>query len=370
MKRVLAVLLAAALLLSLGACGSTMDVSELDVYSSDADEAAEVTMYPEEKPKSQQIPEASGEEAPDPDSDQEASILAEAPEPTPEPAAQEVIAADSVQESAAPQTPASGYGSVGWEDIQVAVVGAELFKDPNGKDSIRVYYDFTNCSVEPLSAWLELNVAAEQEGFGLVTTNSWGEVPEENNSSCDIMPGVTIRCIAEFNCKAEGEPVTVTLARAWESGELTVELDPKALSGRPGQREIALIENPDWMEGYGEAGVYEEDYYVKIDNAEVVQDYSGDPVLRVYYEFTNNSKEAISFGIEVSVVAMQDGIQVNSTWSHEENSEEDNFFAEVKPGETIRAADCYELRTDSPVTVVLKDYFAEQDTIGKLFPVK
>lgn len=256
----------------------------------------------------------------------------------------------------------------------VTVVGAELFTDAEDKDGIRVYWDFTNTSDETTYAYCDLSVRMEQEGFELNTTYVYSEddVPEYGNDALDLRPGASIRCISEYNCKAEGEAISFTIYDWYDEDDaLTVELDPKNLPGRPEQElEAETVSDPAWTEGMDTEGSVGEDAYVVIDTAEVVPGWdSGEEVIRVYFEFTNEGEEAASMWWTTYYRAFQDGIELVEDWADEDVEEDENVTLDIEPGETVYCAVCWELRSDSPVEIEVYDTW-DEEYIGCVFEVE
>ena len=58
--------------------------------------------------------------------------------------------------------------------------------------------------------------------------------------------------------------------------------------------ELEKVPNPSWVADCETEGTYQDDFYISITGYEIVDGYDG-KVLRVYLDFTNNSKEATSF---------------------------------------------------------------------------
>ncbi len=204
-------------------------------------------------------------------------------------------------------------------DYHISILTAEQFMDSDDKDAIRFYVDFTNNSEEEESFFFACNTEAYQDGYELVDTYaSYGEyAPEDGNYSRDILPGRTIRCIKEYNFKPDGGPVEFTVTEGYDGDSITMTFDPSNLPGRPADEyTIEPCSSDEFVAGLSAEGVYSEDYYVSITGSEVVEGWDGDGlVLRVFFDFTNNSQEATSFWRESSVKVMQDGIQLHDTGS-------------------------------------------------------
>ena len=58
--------------------------------------------------------------------------------------------------------------------------------------------------------------------------------------------------------------------------------------------ELEKVSDPSWLADCETEGTYQDDFYISITSYEIVDGYNGQ-VLRVYLDFTNNSKEATSF---------------------------------------------------------------------------
>ena len=262
--------------------------------------------------------------------------------------------------------------SIGGYDV--TVVGAELFTDTEDKDGIRVYWDFTNTSEETTYPYCDLSVEMEQEGFELNTTYVWSEddVPEYGNDSLDLRPGFSIRCVSEYNCKADGEAISFTIYDWWdEEDALTVEFDPKNLPGRPEKDlEMETVSDPAWTEGMETEGYVGEDAYVVIDTAEVVPGWdNGEEVIRVYFEFTNEAEEAANMWWATYYRAFQDGVELVEDWAEQDVPEDENATMDIEPGETAYCSVCWELRSDSPVEIEVYDTWTEE-YIGCVFEVE
>ena len=258
-------------------------------------------------------------------------------------------------------------------DYHITILSAEQFKDGGDKDSIRFYLDFTNNSDEAESFFFACNTVAYQEGYELVATYSYYEdIAEQVNSGLRILPGVTIRCIAEYNFKPAGGEVEFTVTEGYNGDSVTMTFDPAALPGRPAEDyTIEPCSSDALVENYPSEGVYDEDYYISITKSEVIDGWDdGEKAIRIYFDFTNNSEEVATFLSVASLMAMQDGIELESTWADESVPEEDNDFVDVQPGETITVAKCYSLHNiGSSVAIKVIDYWSDNH-LGAAFDVQ
>lgn len=273
-------------------------------------------------------------------------------------------------EPAASTAPAASLEPVSGDlgDCRVDILSAEQFEDAEGQSGIRFYYDFTNTSEELLSTWDVLDLEARQEGYELVSTFTLDDVPEYGNDARSILPGVTVRCIAEYSFKPDGGAIEFTISNYMTSESVTMQFDPQALQGRPGDWDITPVPAPTYVQNMAPEGVYEENYYVKIASYELVPGWDGD-VIRVYFEFTNNSQETTTFFASTFAKALQDGVELDYGFADTEVPEDANEAVDVAPGETITATETYAVRSDSPIEVFLYSLFGE-DTIGMLCPVQ
>ena len=259
-------------------------------------------------------------------------------------------------------------------DYHISILTAEQFTDSDDKDAIRFYVDFTNNSEEEESFFFACNTEAYQDGYELVDTYaSYGEyAPEDGNYSRDILPGRTIRCIKEYNFKPDGGPIEFTVTEGYDGDSITMTFDPSNLPGRPADEyTIEPCSSDEFVAGLSAEGVYSEDYYVSITGSEVVEGWDGDGlVLRVFFDFTNNSQEATSFWRESSIEVMQDGIQLSYGSANDTTETDENESVEIQPGETISVSSCFTLHdTGSPVAVRLYNYLSGDD-LGATFDVQ
>lgn len=284
-------------------------------------------------------------------------------DPTEAPSSQDVPT-DSVEEPETDPAPSVDFEPVTAElgAYTVTILGAEAFKDSDGEDALRVYYDFTNNSDETECAFMALNFEVSQDGYPVETTYASYEddVIEYGNDSLDVRPGVTIRCIAEYFMKADGGVITFTVSNYWTDEEMTVEFDPQNLPGTPTSDFLVNpITDPQWVAGWATEGTYNEDFYMSIDSMELTEDYDGNRMIRVYFTFTNNSDEATSMWWASDITLFQDGVELDSGYSSDGVETDDNYTMNVEPGQTVTCSECWILTSDSPVEVEIADDWSE-----------
>ena len=246
----------------------------------------------------------------------------------------------------------------------IDILGAEPVRTYEDKPAIRVYYEFTNNSEEITDAWMETVIKGYQDGKELDSDFSTGQIPEYSNEYLKIQPGITIRCVEEFTLNDETTLVHVIFNSLWETGEVSMWFDPQNLQGRPAEDwTFELIPEPEWDDSLPLSGTD-----ITLDMYDFVEDDDGNPMLRIYYIYTNNSQDTPdSFFFSCDVLVMQDGIELDSITFHfnDQVPEDENTMTDVEPGETIHVAECYQVRTDSPITIQVTESNSD-DVIGAI----
>ncbi len=261
------------------------------------------------------------------------------------------------------------------DECKIVVLGAEKITDIDEKPAVRLWYDITNTSeTSEIANWL-FYIAATQDDYDLNETSAdiGLSVEEDSNAYRTLRPSVTVRAVYEFSYKEDGGTINVNISNFEDDENPTViALDPKNLPGKPkNDFEIEKVEDPTWMGDIKSEGTYHSfgvDYDVKIEKFELAKSYSGEELIRVYFDFVNTSDEATSFNMTVIADAFQDGVSLEIGFPDESVSEEDNSSVEIAPGESIKVAYCYELISDSPVEVDLMDL--DGGGVGAVYDIK
>lgn len=98
------------------------------------------------------------------------------------------------------------------------------------------------------------------------------------------------------------------------------------------------------------------DYYVDIKKAEIAEDYKGNPIVVITYEFTNNSDDSRSAMWAISEKAFQDGVELDDAYVvDDEIYDRDNARREIRPGTTVDVQCAFILTSDSVVEFELKE---------------
>jgi len=256
------------------------------------------------------------------------------------------------------------------EDFHVEILGAEAFEDSDGNPAVRFYYDFTNNSEDPIAPFWDLNYAAEEDGYKLVTAYAdYSEnIPEYNNDYLTVFPGITIRCIDQYAFRPDGEELTFTIS-SYYGDSLTATFNPQDLPGRPGEWSPELNPDLQFYAGYSDDGS-SDDAHVYIDRAENASESSwngGGRLIRVYFEYTNTGDEEAHLTSACTVRAYQDGIELDTSYADDELESDDAYYDDVKPGEKVTVSQCWRLRSDSPIEIAVTDWWTDEVICACLF---
>lgn len=121
----------------------------------------------------------------------------------------------------------------------------------------------------------------------------------------------------------------------------------------------SVVADKDEEKDAGEIG----DFVCIVKSAQVTKDYAGKDVVLITYEFTNNSSEAIAYETALTDYVYQNGIELESTWYIDENTDLDVYdSANIKPGITKDVIKGYYLNdTTSPLEVEITEWISFTD---------
>ena len=104
------------------------------------------------------------------------------------------------------------------------------------------------------------------------------------------------------------------------------------------------------------------DYLVKYIRYELTSDYENNPAIALYFQFTNNSKETLSFSWTIMQQAFQDGIELDWAYYNGSNEAFENSSKDIKPGVTIDVCSVFILRnTDSDIELEMFEYSSDYE---------
>lgn len=105
------------------------------------------------------------------------------------------------------------------------------------------------------------------------------------------------------------------------------------------------------------------DYYVEVVGVEHFEDIDGEPAIRIYYDFTNNSDE-LSYGGTLDILAKQSGFELVDTYASYEDdvAEYGNAWLYVYPGVTIRCIEelSYNPEAGGTIVVEMEDWWSDE----------
>lgn len=257
--------------------------------------------------------------------------------------------------------PSDGPVSAELGDFTVTILGAEAVEDEDGDPAIRFWYEFTNNSDELASVFSDLFYDAAQDGEALDTTYLFDDVPEAENSSLMVAPDHTIRCADLFEFDPDGGTVAFRL-RGWDEDAAIYYVDPANIFGAPDDT-FAFVPDgsvPDFML---DAPDTDGSAYIT-DDITVEEDWDGNDMLRIFVSFTNNTEETTSFFSKYSIYAMQDGYELPTAFPAEDREEDENDLVDIAPGDSILCAFNFEIRSDSPISIVIEDFWGDAGYFG------
>ena len=264
----------------------------------------------------------------------------------------------------------AGSGTVGNNDFYIEVIGAEPFTDIDGDDAVRVYFNFENNFSYPIDAWNALYIEAEQDGSFLDSTYSYEDVEALRFMDTKIRPGISIQCCAEFKCDFYGGEMTFTFSGyddGYDGGTVSASYSPDNLPGAPAPYVIKPVSDPGWTLNIPGEGTLDEMYYVSVLDAELITDASGEPAIRIYYTFTNNSGDPVSFYSALSPYTYQDGLSLFMSNAANDSDTDMNAYTDINPGDTIEASCVYQLRNSSSPIEAEVEAYSSFDAVGQTY---
>lgn len=275
-------------------------------------------------------------------------------------------------------------------DAKITIVGAEFVKNDYEEDILRIYYEYTNASTGdkarghyPNTCLNFLSVTQDgNECLGYSFT-PWDEtyIPEDGNSDLYVQPGRTMRNTVCFRCDPNGGPVKLScyvMVGSWmynpdDIQPFEFEIDPADLMGVPAPFVLPPITNPTYTAGMSASGVYGfSENEISINGLELTKDSEGVDVVRVKLTVTNNGEESMTPVLICDLELYQDGIGLPypTTWDLEDPTAEDEAYEEeLEPGETVECNALFYLRNQNPVEAVTETH-NDFTQLGARFDVK
>lgn len=304
-KRIIPILLAGTLMLSLSACGD-----------------------------------AGKDAGSNPPSGAQESVTAPATEPTvePSPSSPEPAPSETLEES----------GTIG--DYGVEIHDFELAQDYAGENAIIVSYTFTNNGAETVSGMVALSGTAYQNGVQLDTAVITGQ-DIGGDQMKDIKTGASIELKSAFLLTSDTAPVEFEISKLMDfSGEKLGKTFQIAEGGET-VLSVAPSGGVSWDLG---------NYTVSVVSYKLSKDYQDAPAVVVLLGFTNNSKDTGNYMSSIICKAFQDGVELeNAIMSGEDVGVGESQLRNVKPGAGTAVSVAYLLTSDtSPVELEIEEFMS------------
>ena len=277
-------------------------------------------------------------------------------------------------------------------NVRIKIVGAEATQNDWGEDLLRIFYDYTNTDDtanghHPNTALNFLSIT--QDGEECITYDFQADdetaLPEDLNHENYVQPGCTNRNTINILWNPNGGIVKVScyiMIGGWMYNENDIkpfefEIDPDNLMGAPEPFVLPAITNPTYTSGMSASGKYDFplDSEISINDIELTKDYDGRDVIRVNLTVTNNGEEALTPALICLTELYQDGVSlpwVNATWDMDSDMVTDGDIAYdeyLYPGETVECSALFYPRNQNPVEAVIENVNAEL-CLGARFDVK
>lgn len=274
---------------------------------------------------------------------------------------------------------------------KIKIVGAEFTQDDYGDDLLRIYYDYTNTDDTANGHYLNTAlqfISITQDGNEcdtyMVDPDDYFIVPEDLNNTNYVQPGCTNRNTILIACDPNGGNVKVScflMIGGWvynanETEPFEFEIDTKNLMGAPEAYVLPAITDPKYTADMSASGPldYPLDAHVSIDSLELTKDYDGREVLRVNMTVTNNGEEALTPALICLTELYQDGVSLPwaSTWDMDDDditAADEAYEEDLYPGETVQCSALFYPRNQNPVEAVIENVNGEL-RLGTRFDVK
>ena len=284
------------------------------------------------------------------------------------------------------------YEFTQYGNVRIKIVGAEATRNDWGADLLRIFYDYTNTDDtanghHPNTALNFLSIT--QDGEECITYDFQADdetaLPEDLNHENYVQPGCTNRNTINILWNPNGGVVKVScyiMIGGWAYNKNDIkpfefEIDPDNLMGAPEPFVLPAITNPTYTSGMSASGKYDFplDSEISINDIELTKDYDGRDVIRVNLTVTNNGEEELTPAMMCLLELYQDGVSlpwVNATWDMDSDVVTDGDIAyeeDLYPGETVECSALFYPRNQNPVEAVIENVNAEL-RLGARFDVK
>lgn len=87
----------------------------------------------------------------------------------------------------------------------------------------------------------------------------------------------------------------------------------------------------------------------------VEKDYEGNPTLKVVFEYTNKSNETQSFIFQSKIQVFQNGVELDTAISLDDDKEYENAYKDIKPNATVTVARLFKLEDQSNIEMEVSE---------------
>ena len=267
-------------------------------------------------------------------------------------------------------------------NARIKIVGAEATENALGEDVLCIYFDYTNTdniADDRCPFWALKILGITQDGEAC-DTYFLGE-----DSGLNIQPGCTNRNTLSIRWNPDGGVVKVScyvMIGSWffkndEIEPFEFEIDPDNLMGVPAPFELPAITEPTYTSNMSASGEWDIPLNCEgsINGIELTRDRNGRDVVRVNLTVTNRDEEKKNASILAGVLLYQDGVALQyvtyPVLKDEDIMDSDKVYIgyEVSPGETVECSALFYPRTKSPVEAVIEDMYSDK-RLGACFDLE
>lgn len=325
---------------------------------------------------------ACGKEEQKPSDDKENAVVEETAEAAENlEAAEDVKSEDVVDEAVTDETPAEETATSLPEikgtssQMDYELVGLDITKAYDEGSAVRLWFKVTNASNSlryPSYIVGMDNIVCSQNGETLMGTSLLDEQFEDTIAGCDILPGTTVVYTEKYEMLNDTDVISVKIKD--DSNEYNFDVDPATFATViPESFDLTPVTSSDWFQPESDEIEIMGGINIKVLGCELIK---GNPwtgseeldCVRVNYEATNNSDMDTNLGGYFDI--LQDGVelQLGMPTSEYAADTDTSITAPIAKGETIQYSLTYVLyNTESPVMVVYDDFSARH---GITFDVK
>ncbi len=233
-------------------------------------------------------------------------------------------------------------------EYSVSINSYSVEENYDGSDVLIIDYSWTNNSKEETAFMYALRDIVYQNGVQCSSISVYIDDVSTSDQMLKIKPGVTNNLKIGYKLQDQTN-VTVVITDLMD-------------------RDLYLKENIDLGGGegtYNEEAAKSAETSVKIKEMFLSENYSGDDVLIVKYEYTNGEKKAKAFSSEFRDTVYQNGIECSS-WTISEDADGESSILYIMPGATIVVEEAYILNdTTTDVEIEVETLITKKSVLSE-----